>query len=527
MAGFRKTIALISTITTLILFISCASGEADTQTSDYANNAENNNTYDNTAERTEISDSAHSAAPAAPMPFTGEPVPRSQFFWQDGRNQDRESDIRHFAVKALRLHPLLTDFDTAGNQVFGIEAVREAYAADAYDILLQRAILRNGILADDSIDVMREAFREFFINKVNELILDIPNLNDNEALFGLAAIAALLDDAHTRVGLPMGDVFPAQFLALYDGIYFIGVPKEAEHALYSELIAINGIDINEIIERLGRIIPHENEYHLRRVITQEVSEDPVGLRHYVVRPFLKELITLNYLSVIDDSGRADFTVRATAGEIFDIQLEAVNREAGVDEVSFVHHKFSTIMHENPEEVFWHEYFPGENLMYVRIRGFSYRYSELFLSARHRLTAELTDWPEGEKIESFVIDLRQNPGGLFEWPTISDFPLLSEVSESLYVIIDAGKFSMGVITASNIIHSMENVTIIGEPTGQIDNMFAGDASTLPNSRMRYNISHRMWAGSNSDDIAIRPDVFIPLTIEDVMNNRDPVFGFIVN
>ena len=99
--------------------------------------------------------------------------------------------------------------------------------------------------------------------------------------------------------------------------------------------------------------------------------------------------------------------------------------------------------------------------------------------------------------------------------------MAEVAESLYVIIDAGTFSMGVINTSNIMNYMENAIIIGEPSGQTDNFFGSDGGTLPNSRMRYNISHRMWVGSSSEDTAIRPDIFVPLTISDIINNIDPV------
>ncbi|MCL2564334.1 MAG: hypothetical protein FWE24_00795 [Defluviitaleaceae bacterium] len=522
---FRKIAAYMPYTLILILLTACTAG-VDTETDNYISSLEAN---ERVAEETAANDNDNALiSAAAQMPFNGEAIPRTDFFWQEERDLNWESDIRHFGVKALRQYPLLIDFDLNNpNLVFGLESGlfgigREDYdaASNVYNILLRQAVARNGILADGSTEGMREAFREFFIQRVNELIFDIPNLSDNEILFGLAALAVSMDDAHTRVGLPTGDIFPVEFISLHDGIYFIGVPIELEHALYGELVAINGIAADEIVERLGTIVAHGNEYYLRHIITSSVEDDPIRLRHYVTRPFLREVVTLNYLSVIDDSGMADFTIRGTNGEIFDIRLQAVGRETIMGENQFVRHEFSTLMHTNPEEILWYEYFPDENLMYVRITGFHYAVAGDLAAARSRLMTELENW-SGERIGRFVIDLRQNAGGLFEWPTDSEFGVLSEAADSFYVLIDAGVFSLGVLTTSNIRRNLENVTVVGEPAGDMDNMMAGDGSILPNSRMRYNIAQRLLVGSDSEDVAVRPDIFVPLSIDDIINGRDPV------
>ena len=452
--------------------------------------------------------------------FTGELVHRDYLHWTSERDREWEIDVRHFGVRVLRQHPLLIDFDLSNSSlVFGVGREDYSAAVHAYEVLLRRAAVRNGI-PGGSADEMRDAFRELIIGRINDLILDIPNLSDNEIIFGLAAIAVVLDDGHTRIGLPMGDVFPVELIALYDGIYLIGVPEEYEHALHGELLAINGIDIDEIMERLSAIIAHENEYYLRQKVTMPMIYDPIRFRHYVVRPFLREFYVLNYLGVIDDSGRASFSVRGISGEIFNIELKATS------ESSLIRHEFNTLMHANPDGIFWYEYFPDKSLMYVRINSFaSIEEMATFNAASRSFMTELESRPTSEKMRTIIIDLRQNPGGNAEWPARADFAILSESAYYVYAIIDGGTFSKAVINTSHIIHRMENAIIIGEPAGQIDNMFSGGANLLPNSRVRYNISSMMWAGSDSEDVAIRPDVFIPLMIDDIISQHDPVLSYI--
>jgi len=430
--------------------------------------------------------------------FTGDPIHRDNLHWQEGRDRDWEVDIRHFAVKALWHHPLLTDYNYANSQ--GIAGVD--YFHFAYKMLLRRAAYRNGIVADDA-DGIRDSLREIFIDRINELILSIPSLSDSEVKFGLSEVTVLLDDTHTRLHLRPVKVFPVQTLFHYNGVFFAGVPKEIEHALYGELRAINGIDIDEIIERLGEVFPHENQY---------------GLRQTIGTHFLMSKEFLGYINVVDDRGMAYFTIRSVNGEIFGIELQAIYQEdfENIDDAQFVRHEFSILMHMHHDKDFWYEYFYGGNIMYVRI-------NRLRPGVGNDFEEKLRNWTQNERIDKFIIDLRGNPGGR-EWLLSPDL-LESERIRAVYIIIDGGSESASVLTASNLRRSGANVQIVGEPAGQPDNFFAGPVGTLSNSGLGYVISMGMTAQSNSTDITLRPDILIPLTINDIISNRDPVLDYI--
>jgi len=453
-------------------------------------------------------------SPETKVVFTGAPVHRDNLHWSEGRDRDWEVDIRHFGVLVLRRHPLLVNY---GDIEF-VEGLASRYYSDlAHNALLERAAAKNEILVNDA-DSIREALREIIVDKTNELILGIPGFSNYEVKFSLSEIAAILDDVHTYSMFiwdffERGGILPIHIRALYDGVYFTGVPREMERALYGELLAIGGIPIDEVIRRLGRVIPHENAYNLRE--TQ-------------VPRFLMITEMLKFIGVVCDSNVADFTIKDTAGEIFDVQVQSIEQATFryMDDDVFVSRGMGLLMYERPGEDFWHEFLYDDNVMYVRISRFAR--TVVVDRAIAELRAELRNWSVEEKIEKLIIDLRGNPGGFPMWPTGIDYPFLSEMVESLYVIIDGGSLSQSVGTTSRLMHNMQHLTIVGEPTGQAENFFFGGAlGSLPNSGMSYMVSRAMLVNSNSRDVAIRPDIFIPLTINDIINNRDPVLEFIVS
>ena len=453
--------------------------------------------------------------------FTGITIHRDDFLWTEGRDMAWEEDIRIFAVAIYTTHPLLAGFDSL-RHIWGEKA---EYAYPAFNGILQRVAAQNGISAYDYAH-MQEALREIFVERVNNLIIEIPNLTDFEIEFGISEIAAILRDMRTTLteytGQPPSwalEVFPIELIYAYDGIYFIGVPGEMEHALYGELIAVNGINIGEILDRFNKVVPLENGYKLKHFA-------PKWLRYKGVLAYL----------IADDSASANFTVRGTDGEVLDMEVTAVGRES-FERMSytgeFARHESDALRDKYPEAFFWHKYFPDGSLLYVRGTSLFGGHAHAINTGINKLNEKLLYLEAYETIDKLVIDLRGNSDGCNRnvwpavfWPTPSDFPLLSEKVENIYIIIDGGTTSLSIGLATDLRYHMENVTIIGSPAGRAENYFAQPIGRrLPNSRLYFSLSMGLHVNSNSRDIALRPDVFMPLTIEDIINNRDPVLEYI--
>jgi len=440
--------------------------------------------------------------------FTGVPIRRDELLWQEGRHGEWEQDIRYFAVMVLRNHPLLQSFDSLGRMAI-IEREVVDYPRVVHDVLLQRVANRNMILSDDADYIIYE-LRARFTYQVNSLILNIPYLSDYELMFGLSSIAAILGDAHTYVSPAAEYTFPVRVRGLYGGFYITTVPRDLEHILYGKLVAINGVEFDEIISRARKTFPYENEY---------------GLRYQLMPSIFAINIVLYYIGVTDSLHVADFRIIDVHGETVDIQIETMKRDDFTNMSDEELARYQPMLKDSRvEEHFWHEHFPDENLMYIRITRFTP--SQELNMARNELREKMRDWQYGDTTR-FILDLRGNPGGHrdAEWPQAGDIRMLNEIAETVYLLIDGRSTSMSVNMASAMINNIDNLIVIGTPSGQPPNFFSGPVGNLANTELRYQIAHGMTINSTSEDVAIRPDIIIEATIEDIISGHDAVLAFI--
>jgi len=521
MLSARKVIVLVLTLLTVLFLTSCTA-----ETESYIND------YDAHASGIEANDPI--PLDIAHTSFTGDPDQAYNFLWQEGRDREWEEDIIFYAETILASHTFFVNFDTfhvegeAGRLHYSIPSPVD-YTGPVFDAILRRTATNNGILAYERNDIVN-ALRELFIDKINVLIEDIPNLYDFEIKYRLAEVSTLLGDIHTEIDLRDGNVFPVHVIVLYDGLYLASVPEEIAFALYSKVLAINDTCIFEIFELFRSIVPHENEYPMRGAIQQLLM--------------IEEL--LYYLNIVDSSGTAHFTIMDTSGEVSDIQLQAISQYEfqNMSDAELVRHNFSRqFMHSRTGDrrclitsrqledgidgdFFWHEFFPCYNVLYVR--SVHFRGTQDIIEAQVYLVEQLRDWPYG-KIDKFVLDIRQNTGGVRDFPSIFQFHFLSQIASDFYVLIDGRSVSRSLTVAANMRNHMEsNVTIVGEPAGQPENfLMAPRIRTMPNSGLMFSFATGLSVNSSSEETIFMPDIFIPLTIDDIINNHDPLLDFIKN
>lgn len=93
----------------------------------------------------------------------------------------------------------------------------------------------------------------------------ISTLTDSEFYVQLAALIALAGDAHTFISLTNATAvnagfqqFPLRFRWLDDGVFVAAAPAAYAQALGAQLVQVAGIPIDQVIAKLGTIIPHAN-----------------------------------------------------------------------------------------------------------------------------------------------------------------------------------------------------------------------------------------------------------------------------
>ena len=428
-----------------------------------------------------------------------------EFIWPEGRNQEWEEDIIYFAQRFLFDHPLLRNVQIP--------------TSDVESIL-------SGVRFSDHTDNFHDAkLRDQFLDKIHELISLVPELEDHEIIFSLSEIATILGDAHTGLVLNrfafqrLGHhYYPFDFIYFSEGFFVrsVSAPSDSlayyEDVLYSRLLAINGFEVEQIIEMLSVVIPHENHYQLL------VRGDLADLMQH------GELLT--YLG-ITTGGETEFLFENLEGNVISANAtaRAVCREVYVETV-FIDTELEGFLKYSRPKWQWFEFLEDDNVMYLRLHNLfgtpaTPSLEEFYLSLSQK-TGELLETGE---IDKFVIDLRDNRGGFLEYFEILFNLVYTERSNfgSVYVLINHYTYSSGVVAAAILKNHIEDVLLVGEPTSQPPNFFAGTSTHwLPHSNLSFEVS-RVYFRILPEYLeeTLRPDILIPMTFEDFINHRDPV------
>jgi hypothetical protein len=176
-------------------------------------------------------------------------------------------------------------------------------------------------------------------------------------------------------------------------------------------------------------------------------------------------------------------------------------------------------------------FVGNNLYCFRIVGNTLLFQYNECTNRNHSKEELAEFKKRlleatDSVTSLVVDLRENNGGNTD--VMKDLFEAFPENKSVYV-------AMGRNTFSSAIHHLlylkknRNAILIGENAGQKPNRF-GDYKgiVLPNSKLRVSCSYKYFELLPGQDLdVIEPDIKIPVTIEDYINNTDPLNQWITD
>lgn len=408
--------------------------------------------------------------------------------YESGRDRQWEEDVLYTAQVLLgevfaNGHPYLTDMEY---QTF--------FALDG-----------NGVEYATYFDA---EMRRSFIQGINELLDQIPQLQDHEILFGLQRLVAQLKDLHTYIYPALETFYPLMCIPLYSEEqmqwYVSALPEKHSQLLFSRLVAINDVPVEEITQKLLPFISYENTYAAYAMMEQMLSCNEalsvIGVARW------KEQ---NTCFLVEDEQGQQHTLTFAAGQSASLTGEHW-------------YTLDSPINRNTDRLYWWEYIEEEKLMYVRFNHVEEDRDLVYSSFVKQLTNHMKDTPKTKKI---VVDLRQNPGGLFH-ASLSIY--LSSLLEKYpdrecYVLLDAGSYSAAIILSSSLRQLAPNVKLVGMPGGQPANFFASVHSyEMPESGTMFAMSDTYWI-SNREDTgdALQPDVVIFQTLEDLKAGKDTV------
>ena len=185
-----------------------------------------------------------------------------------------------------------------------------------------------------------------FDQAVSELRERIPSMKNYEVVVGLQHLAALLGDGHSFIDTGgLYQRFPLEVFWFGSDLRVIRASPEYQQALYTKIIAIDSLPIQEVQSRLQQLIPQgENQWYVLNSSQK----------------LLIEVEPLAALGVLSNVSPATFTFEDDAGHQFTLQIRPV--AAGASHAKEVDKNPAPLPLQHPEDPLWFKYLDRKSVV---------------------------------------------------------------------------------------------------------------------------------------------------------------------
>ncbi len=342
---------------------------------------------------------------------------------------------------------------------------------------------------------------EEFNSLLGELDSNASSLAAKEIQVQLIKIVASIGDSHTNItNFKSNKLLPLKFYWFKDGIYIISCDSEYKDLLGFKLLEINNIPIEDYINGLSVLIPHENK-SLIKARFSDYMEDSKVLEHF--GSVKNDTVSLVLLDNEGNEVTKDIKIKESTN------IKYINLE---DELSN-----KPLYLQDQNKGFWSTYLKEENLIYCKLNTCPVYFDKKELNNIEKIARE-------SNVKTIVVDLRNNSGGTYYddnglYNMISQLKT-SKLVENVDVIIGRETFSSGILYALEFKDKL-NAKLYGEPTGGKPSHY-GDIQkiVLPNSKLNISYSTKYF-NSNINEDTLNPDCEVELSIQDYVSGSDPV------
>jgi hypothetical protein len=350
---------------------------------------------------------------------------------------------------------------------------------------------------------------------------DLSTLSDAQITVRLVAIAALVNDGHSGIGITFrpGLTHVGLWMVSYpDGIFVEQAAPENKALLGARLERIGDVPIDEALTRIHTIF----------------SCEPGNCSHQETWPlsmFLADPLVLNGLGLSNSPDEATYTL-SKDGRISTVALKPIiNARELHPFVPASWPRAITALGEQPISNPWSQNLafaevPFAHALYLQFNSVYPPPGQTMKQFADTLEQFIATHPD----DRLVIDLRHNSGG--DNTTLR--PLLIAIARSrfnhrgrIFVLIGPYTFS----AAQSFTNRLENVTeaiFVGQPSGSNVNQY-GDPKgfELPNSHLDVRMASLWWQDKDPTDIrtATFPEIAIPPdTFADALAGKDAALAY---
>lgn len=361
------------------------------------------------------------------------------------------------------------------------------------------------------VDFYHAAAKADFRNAYSTAMERAETTSDLDFYFSLRELASYAKDSHTSVGLTQELVaqlsaIPAQF-SYVEGAWRVSVVERMHESLLGgEVIAINGIAMEEVEKLASPLFSHDNQVWLRHYLSQQLNLTNL----YTYLGFAKSPTEVVTLTVKPRSG----------GDEQALFLQPVS----ANEYGML--SFATWYQTHPETGATNA--PYRALLLEEKNTLFVQYNVCMSYEEYPLDGfikEILALVESASFDHVMIDLRYNSGGdsrLLE-PLVDGLGVLQEKQGfSIDVLIGEGTFSSALMNAMHF-KKRTNARLVGEPTGGSLNHYGEIKQfSLPGSGIPVTYSTKYFVMDKTYQTgSLIPDLVIGKTVDDILSGRDTV------
>ena len=275
-------------------------------------------------------------------------------------------------------------------------------------------------------------------------------MTDEEFYWSVCHLVSLIGDAHTMVG-NTGEPFMTALLwsikKFDEGWYILKLDQKNEQYLGTRVIAINGVPIDEAVERARQVVSYEADSWLWQQVPNVLTRNS----------------SLEYLDIVDHDEPVQVTVEAAAGTEETFELPTYDNWDEAEQEMCDFQRESTPRTAKQDAIYWSTA-PDESTYFIQYNVCAGGDPSMPEFAQ-QVQADLESG-----YQNIIFDLRYNNGGNDQ----IILPLKNAVVNArnkqgekchLYVLTGWNTFSAGVDAAAGFQTSnAENTTFVGQPTG---------------------------------------------------------------
>ncbi len=347
----------------------------------------------------------------------------------------------------------------------------------------------------------------------------VGDLTDAQILVELRQMVALIGDGHSNIwqdgesAIPAFRLYPVACAWLSDGLFPALLPRENVELIGQRLVEIDGMPIDQVIEKLARLQAFDNESGRRNQV-------PAAMR---------EAESLAALGIVRNIDAAGFTLEDAHGQRTTLTVAPI--PPGASQAALLAQRPDPALvgvSRRPRRApYGHELLGDSRTLYVWYDTCTDS-KDKTVSAFCAETLEALDKglaSDPPAVERLVIDLRRNSGGnsLLLAPMIDGLARRTELRSrgGIFALIGRRTFSSGMMNAYQL-RAAAGCRLVGEPTGGTPNGY-GEVRQfrLPHSKLNVQYSTKLFRGPERGS-SVRPDIEVPVSSADFFDPaRDTV------